>query len=95
MPIIKSAQKKMRQDKKRTERNAAVKNKIKSLVKNMRRTPSDKSLQEVSSVLDKAVKTNLIHANKASRLKSRLSHLITTAKSTKTTSPTKRPSASQ
>jgi small subunit ribosomal protein S20 len=91
MPIIKSAQKKMRQDKKRTARNLMVKNSIKSLVKNMRRTPNAKALQEVSSVLDKAVKINLIHANKSARLKSRLSHLIVSTKSTKTAS--KKPAA--
>ncbi len=85
----------MRQDKKRTAHNTVIKNSIKSLVKNMRREPSAKSLQEVSSVLDKAVKTKLIHLNKASRLKSRLSHLIPAAKTSKTSPPAKRPSAAQ
>lgn len=76
MPIIKSAIKKMHQDKKRTARNRQVETNIKTLVKKMRRNPSKKLLLEVSSALDKASKTNLIHLNKASRLKSRLSKLL-------------------
>lgn len=75
MPLIHSAKKKMRQDKKKTLHNSKIKNALKNLIKKMRREPSDKALQEVSSALDKAVKTKLIHANKASRLKSRLSKM--------------------
>jgi small subunit ribosomal protein S20 len=80
MPIIASAKKKMRQDKKRTARNKVKKDNIKALVKNMRRTPSVEALSQASSALDKAVKTQYIHPNKAARLKSRLSKLIVAAK---------------
>lgn len=81
MPIIQSAKKKVRKDKKRTVHNFKIKEVLKKLVKNMRKNPSDKALHEVTSKLDKAVKINLIHANKAARLKSRLSKLILTKKS--------------
>lgn len=77
----------MRQDKKREARNDEVRTKVKGLVKNMRRTPSTKAYQEVSRALDKAVKTNLIHLNHASRLKSRLSKLIAKTTPTKTAKP--------
>jgi small subunit ribosomal protein S20 len=80
MPIIRSAKKKMRQDKKRTAHNKLKKDNIKALVKNMRREPNVEGFAKVSSALDKAVKTDFIHPNKASRLKSRLSKLITAAK---------------
>ena len=76
MPITKQAKKKMRQDVKKTAHNKMIKNNIKTLVKKMRKDPSPKALGEVASVLDKAVKTNFIHANKSARLKSRLSKLI-------------------
>lgn len=66
----------MRQDKVRTLRNQNKKLALKKLIKSMRKTPSAKLLTQISSSLDKASKTNLIHANKASRLKSRLSKLI-------------------
>jgi small subunit ribosomal protein S20 len=75
MPIIKSAKKKMRKDKTRTSHNKRIENNLKQLVKTMRRNPSADSLTPVFSSLDKAVKTKLIHANKAARLKSRLSKL--------------------
>lgn len=65
----------MRKDKKLTAHNLEIKNKLKNLIKKMRRNPSAEALQEVTSALDKAVKTKYIHANKAARLKSRLSKL--------------------
>lgn len=76
MPIIKSAIKKMRKDKKRTEHNKEIENKVKGLIKNVRRAPDAQKLSEVFSALDKAAKTNLIPKNRASRLKSRLSKLM-------------------
>lgn len=72
MPIIKSAKKKMRKDKKRTLRNDLIQKDLKSLLKNARREPSVKTFSAVFSKLDKAVKTHLVHANTAARLKSRL-----------------------
>lgn len=76
MPLLKQARKKMRHDKKRTEQNKGKKIALKKLVKTMRKTPAAKNLTAVFSALDKAVKTNLIHRNKASRLKSRLSKTL-------------------
>lgn len=72
MPIIKSAIKKVRKDKARTERNQKRGLNLKSLIKKTRKEKSDKNLKAVFSALDKAVKVNLIHKNKAARLKSRL-----------------------
>lgn len=62
----------MRKDKVRTERNAKRETDLRGLIKNMRRTPSVEILSQTMSALDKAAKTNLIHKNKAARLKSRL-----------------------
>ncbi len=73
MPLLKQARKKMRHDKKRTEQNKTKKIALKKVVKAMRRGPSEANLTAAFSSLDKAVKTHLIHKNKASRLKSRLS----------------------
>lgn len=67
----------MRKDKKRTIHNKLKKDAMKMVVKNMRRAPSTENFASVESILDKAVKTNFIHMNKASRLKSRLSKLLT------------------
>lgn len=72
MPIIKSAIKKVRKDKTRTERNQRRKTALKALLKKARASHDKKIVQEVFSALDKAAKVNLIHPNKAARLKSRL-----------------------
>lgn len=63
----------MRKDKVRTERNEKKETALRGLIKNMRRAPSLETLSQTMSALDKAAKTNLIHPNKAARLKSRLS----------------------
>ncbi|MDO8451900.1 MAG: 30S ribosomal protein S20, partial [bacterium] len=41
-----------------------------------RTKPSAKALTQAFRIIDKAAKSNLIHKNKADRLKSRLSKLI-------------------
>lgn len=66
----------MRHDRKRTLQNKDKKIALKKLVKTMRKAPSASNLTSVFSKLDKAVKTNLIHKNKANRLKSRLSKTL-------------------
>lgn len=72
MPIIKSAIKKVRKDKARTERNNKRKTSVKKLLKEARRKPNPKAMSAVFSAMDKAVKVKLIHKNKVARLKSRL-----------------------
>lgn len=76
MPIIRSAIKKVRKDKIRTARNRKRELVLKALIKKARSTKSAKDLQAVFSALDKAAKVHLIHQNKASRLKSRLSKSV-------------------
>ncbi len=83
MPIIKSAIKKVRKDKIRTARNKKREISLKSLVKKARITKAAKDLQAVFSALDKAAKVHLIHPNKASRLKSRLSKMLSPKKTIK------------
>lgn len=89
MPIIRSSIKKMRQDRKREAHNKQIKDKLKGLIKDMRRSPNPQSFQQVASSLDKAAKVNLIHPDKAARLKSRLSKLLKkpTVQPAKTTTP--------
>ncbi len=65
MPLIKSAKKKLRQDKKRTVANATYKKKYKVAMKKV-----TGSLTKVYSAIDKAAKKGIIHKNKAARLKS-------------------------
>ena len=72
MPITLSAQKKMRQDKKRRLVNTKALEKFKKALSKTRKNLTEKNLTEATRELDLAVKKNLIHKNKAARLKSRL-----------------------
>ena len=79
MPIIKSAQKRMRQEIKKRVRNHAFLSEMRSLFKNVLQFSAEKSAEKVTqffsaaiSAIDKCAKKNLIHKNNAARKKSRL-----------------------
>jgi small subunit ribosomal protein S20 len=76
MPITKQAEKKLRHDRKRTIEIKRAHTALQKLVKSMRKHPTQKSLTQAFSALDKAAKTHLIHKNKADRLKARLAKLL-------------------
>lgn len=76
MPVTKQAIKKVRQDRRKKAINLKVKTALKKTVTAFRKAPRADALKKVYSALDRAAKTNVIHKNKASRLKSRLSKLI-------------------
>lgn len=83
MPIIKSAQKALRQNIRRRAKNLKQKTELKSVIKQykklvgaQKKEEAKKYLGQVYKKLDKAVKTNLIKKNKASRLKSLFSRLL-------------------
>jgi len=76
MPVIRSAKKKLRVDRKRESSNKKIKALVNISIKKAQRKPTPKSIQEAFSIIDKGVKKNIIHKNKAARIKSRLSKLI-------------------
>lgn len=73
MPVTKQAIKKVRQDKRKTLINLKVKQAYKKAVRAFVKKPTEAGLVGVFKALDKAAKGNVIHKNRASRLKSRLS----------------------
>ncbi|HLL61273.1 MAG TPA: 30S ribosomal protein S20 [Candidatus Nitrosocosmicus sp.] len=75
MPLIKSAIKKLMQDKKRTKLNAKYKKNYKEAVKSSRKTATTKSVKSTYASIDKAAKKGIIHKNKAARLKSQTAKL--------------------
>ena len=77
MPIIKSAKKKLRQDKKRESDNKRIDALVNFSLKKAEKKSTPKNIQEAFSIIDKAVKKNIIHKNKAARLKSKLSKRTT------------------
>lgn len=77
MPVIKSAKKKLRADKKRTAQNKGFKTLVKELVKKAKASKSEKAIKEAVIAIDKAAKKNIFHKNKAARFKSGLAKLLT------------------
>ena len=82
MPIIKSAKKALRVSAVRKAQNDLTRAKVKSAVKGLKIAVTKKT-KDVSSLLqtayrelDIAAKKNVIHPNKAARMKSRLTKLI-------------------
>lgn len=86
MPVTKQAIKKVRQDKRKTEINMRRKKAYKKAVHDVRSKKTPAALTAAFKALDLAAKTNVIHKNKAARLKSRLSKLIAPSKGTKSAS---------
>lgn len=80
MPIIKSAIKKLRADKKKTIINKAVKSRAVGLLTSVRKSLKIEKLPEVFSALDRAAKSGVFHKRKADRLKSRLAKLLAKSK---------------
>ena len=83
MPNTKSAAKAMRQSLRRKVRNVKTKDAFKSAVKEVRKlvaagkkSEAMEAMKKAMSTLDKAVKKNVVHKNKSSRLKSRLAKAI-------------------
>lgn len=80
MPIIKSAKKKLRKDKKRTKLNLIYKEDYKKTIKKLKKNKKTEFLEEAYSKIDKAAKKGIIHKNKAARLKSKVAKLFTVTK---------------
>lgn len=90
MPKIKSAIKKLRQDKKRTQANSIFEKSVKDAIKKAGRQRSQQLINQAISLVDKAVKKHIFHKNKAARIKSRLSKLVAEVKRPKQRSAPKR-----
>lgn len=83
MPNIKSAAKRVRQTKTRTERNTVVKSRMKTYRKRVQAAvdagDQDQAQTEFAayaSTVDKAAKKNVIHKNAAARYKSAMANAI-------------------
>lgn len=72
MPVLKHAKKKLRQDVKRTLENKQIKETYKRLLKKAKANPTKEAVITAVKAVDKAAKKNVIHENKAARMKSAL-----------------------
>ena len=82
-----SAIKRIRQTKTRNAKNRlqhkTTRNAIKSLKETTNKKAADKLFADVTSMLDKLAKNNIIHKNKSSNLKSKLSKHVNSLKPVK------------
>jgi small subunit ribosomal protein S20 len=76
MPVTKSATKALRQSERKTIINKPVKSRARTAVKEVRKNPSEKTLTNAFSALDKAIKRNLVPKGRVNRLKSRLAKFV-------------------
>jgi small subunit ribosomal protein S20 len=76
LPNVKSAEKRMRTNAKRAERNRAARSRLRTAIKKVRQAESAEAattaFQTATSLLDRAASSRLIHPNNAARTKSRL-----------------------
>jgi len=72
MPVIKSAKKKLRQDKKRTLNNKKLRDLLKTALKAAGKKSTSENISKAFKAIDKAAKARIIHKNKAGRMKSAL-----------------------
>jgi small subunit ribosomal protein S20 len=79
MPILHNAQKALRVSKRKATVNRRIKSRMKTALDEVTRQPKTETLAAAYSSVDKAVKRNIIHRNKAARLKSQLSKLLPAA----------------
>lgn len=76
MPVTKSAAKALRRDQHKTIVNRPIRSKLKTAVDAVKAKPDASLLTNAFSAIDKAAKNRVIHKNKAARLKSKLSRLL-------------------
>jgi small subunit ribosomal protein S20 len=76
MPVTKTAKRAQRVSKKKTSHNKERISELEMARRSAEKNPSLKSISKVVSLIDRAVKLNLMHKNKAARLKGALDKLI-------------------
>ncbi|MCL2110272.1 30S ribosomal protein S20 [Microgenomates group bacterium] len=76
MPILKNAQKALRASQRKAIINTRVRSQVKTTSDKVKKTKDVSQLPSAQSAIDKAVKKNLLSKNKAARLKSRLTKLV-------------------
>lgn len=89
MPVIRSAKKKLKVDKKRESANKKAESSIDVVVKKAQIKPTPENIQKAFKAIDKGVKKDIFHKNKGARLKSQLSKLAGKKQSSTQSKPTK------
>lgn len=84
MPVTKTAKRALRSSQKKRAINLSITKRLEIATKKAKKSKTKDTIKTAVSLADKAAKKGVIHANKASRIKSSLLSLVTKAKTTKT-----------
>jgi ribosomal protein S20 len=76
MPVTKTAKRALRVSKRKSSVNSILQAKLLAAIRVAKRDKNKKDVLAAVSLADKAAKSNLIHKNKASRIKSALTKLL-------------------
>jgi small subunit ribosomal protein S20 len=93
MPVIRSAKKKLKVDKKRESANKKARALISLVIKKAQKKPTQESVQKAFQAIDKGIKKDIFHKNKGARIKSRLAKLIAKKSGSSAQHKTSKPSA--
>ncbi len=80
MPVTVTAKRALRSSKRKALVNTSIISKLEVAIRQAKKTKKADSIKVASSLADRAAKKKVIHKNKAARIKSSLSKLITTSK---------------
>jgi len=75
MPVTKTAKRALRSSKRKAIINKRNTARLEIAIRKADKVKTPKAIREAISIVDKVSKSNLIHKNKAARIKSRLSKL--------------------
>lgn len=76
MPLLPNAKKALRVAERKAVVNRRIKSRVKTMLDNAKKSPSAENIALAYSAVDKAVKRNIFHRNKAARLKSQVSRQV-------------------
>ena len=77
MPVTKTAKRALRSSKQKASINFDIRKKLEIAIRDARKSKSLEEIKKAISLSDRAVKKNVIHKNKSSRIKKSLSKLVT------------------
>ncbi len=83
MPVTKTAKRALRSSAKKAQANFLRIKDLQTSLRLAKKSKKENDVKKVLSLVDRAVKKNLLHKNKASRMKSRLVNLTLKAKTPK------------
>lgn len=85
MPVTKTAKRALRGSKKKAGFNKILNQKLEIAVRIAKKSKNIEDVRKATSLADQSAKRKIIHKNKAARIKSQLSKVLTKTSSKKTT----------